>query len=177
MLQRFESFVTGITVCYKYIQKIKTMEMTEFGLRGAQVMCLFFLHHSSEELTAAQLCQLCSEDKAAISRTLVTLQEKGYIESDEKRYRSHLKLTDSGRDIAQRIDAIIEQWVAAIGDGLTDQERIVFHHALEVVSGNLRGSIEKIYKINMNRKEPLWLYNLLSTPHLIFCRHRQRNWD
>ena len=42
MLQRFEDFVTGITVCYKYIQRIKSAEMTEFGLKGTHVMCLFF---------------------------------------------------------------------------------------------------------------------------------------
>ena len=53
--------------------------MTEFGLKGTHVMCLFFLHHTPEGLTAAQLCQLCAEDKAAISRTIATLKEKGYI--------------------------------------------------------------------------------------------------
>ena len=49
------------------------MEMTELGLKGTHVMCLFFLHHTPEGLTAAQLCQLCAEDKAAISRTIATL--------------------------------------------------------------------------------------------------------
>jgi hypothetical protein len=75
MNRRFQSFVTGITVCYKYIQRIKTLEMTEFGLKGAHVMCLFFLHQNPEGLMAAQLCQLCAEDKAAISRTLAVLQQ------------------------------------------------------------------------------------------------------
>ena len=43
MLQRFQDFVTGITQCYRSIQKIKSTEMTEFGLKGTHVMCLFFL--------------------------------------------------------------------------------------------------------------------------------------
>ena len=38
-----------------------------------------------EGLTAAQLSQLCAEDKAAVSRSLASLAEKGYIESDEKK--------------------------------------------------------------------------------------------
>ena len=87
MIQRFQAFVTGITVCYKYIQRIKSAEMTEFGLKGTHMMCLFFLHHQPEGLTAAQLCQLCAEDKAAISRTLATLQKNGYILAGEKKYR------------------------------------------------------------------------------------------
>ena len=143
MLQRFESFVTGITVCYKYIQKIKSMEMTEFGLKGAHVMCLFFLHHNPEGLTAAQLCQLCAEDKAAISRTIAFLQEQGYIDAGEKKYRARLQLTESGLEVARRVDCLIEQWVELGGDGLSEQERAVFYHALELIASNLRETIEK----------------------------------
>ena len=43
MIQRFDAFVSGITACYKYIQRIKSMEMTEFGLKGTHVMCLYYL--------------------------------------------------------------------------------------------------------------------------------------
>jgi len=143
MLQRFESFVTGITVCYKYIQKIKSMEMTEFGLKGTHVMCLFFLHHNPEGLTAAQLCQLCAEDKAAISRTLAVLQEQGYITAEEKKYRARLQLTESGLSMAERVDCLIEQWVSLGGCGLSDDDRAVFYRTLEMISENLRETVEK----------------------------------
>lgn len=142
MIQRFESFVTGITVCYKYIQRIKTMEMTEFGLKGTHVMCLFFLHRSGA-LTAAQLSQLCAEDKAATSRNLAVLQSKGFIESDAKKYRAQIRLTESGLQVARQVDELIEQWVGFGGDGLTEEERTVFYQALERISENLRASIEK----------------------------------
>ena len=79
MLHRFSAFVGGITECYKYIQRIKAAEMTEFGLKGTHVMCLFYLAQNPEGLTAAQLCALCQEDKAAISRTLSELAEKGFL--------------------------------------------------------------------------------------------------
>lgn len=138
MLQRFEAFVTGITVCYKYIQRIKSAEMTEFGLKGAHVMCLFYLHHNPQGLTAAQLCQLCAEDKAAISRTLMTLQERGYIQTGEKKYRFPLQLTEEGTRIAVEVDALIQQWVGFGGDGLTDEERAVFYKALTHIGGNLQ---------------------------------------
>ncbi|MGI6095088.1 MAG: MarR family winged helix-turn-helix transcriptional regulator [Lachnospiraceae bacterium] len=144
MLQRFQAFVTGITICYKYIQRIKSTEMTEFGLKGTHVMCIFFLHYHAEGLTAAQLCQLCGEDKAAISRTLAVLREKGYLESEEKRYRSQLHLTAAGLELAEKMDRLIEQWVGFGSDGLTEEERSVFYRALERISGNLRDSIEKI---------------------------------
>ena len=143
MIDRFQSFVSGITICYKYIQKIKSMEMTEFGLKGTHVMCIFYISHSKEKLTAAQLSQLCAEDKAAISRTLVTLQDKGYIEAGEKKYRAHLHLTEKGEILASQIDSLIEQWVGFGGDGLSEEERTMFYHALDLISLNLREKLSK----------------------------------
>jgi len=144
MIQRFQSFVTGITVCYKSIQQIKSLEMTEFGLKGTHAMCLFFLHHQDEEgLTASQLCQLCEEDKAAISRTLATLQSRGFIVSEEKKYRARLILTESGREVASRMDTLIEQWVGLGGDGVSDEERATFYRVLESIASNLRDKVER----------------------------------
>lgn len=101
-------------------------------------MCLFFLHHNPDGLTAAQLTELCAEDKAAISRNIALLQQKGYIESGEKRYRSKLRLSESGLALAGQIDTLIEQWVALGGDGLTEEQRATFYTVLELIAGNLR---------------------------------------
>lgn len=146
MIDRFQSFVTGITACYKYIQRIKTMEMTEFGLKGTHVMCLFFLHHNPDGLTASQLCQLCAEDKAAISRTLATLQQEGYIYSGSGRYRTPLRLTDKGLQVARQVDVLIAQWVGFGGNGLTEEDRAAFYRVLEHISQNLRDNIDASLK-------------------------------
>lgn len=143
MLQRFQDFVTGITICYKSIQRIKSAEMEELGLKGIHVMCIFFLHHNESGVTAAELCQLCAEDKAAISRALTTLQEDGYLAPNTKKYRSKLKLTDAGIQIAEKIDSLVGPWVMSGGDGLTEEERNTFYYALGVISNNLSKSVEK----------------------------------
>ena len=142
MINRFQLFVSGVSTCYKYIQRIKNLEMTEFGLKGTHVMCLFFLHHNPDGLTAAQLCQLCAEDKAAISRTIATLKERGYIISGEKKYRALLKLTDDGVTVAKQMDGLIYQWVGFGGDGISDEDRNTFYRVLEHISTNLRENVE-----------------------------------
>ncbi|MBQ6686073.1 MAG: winged helix-turn-helix transcriptional regulator, partial [Firmicutes bacterium] len=126
------------------IQKIKSVEMTEFGLKGAHAMCLFFLHSHPEGLTAAQLSQLCAEDKAAVSRSLASLAEKGYIESDEKKYRSRIRLTEQGKQVAVHIDEMIERWVESGGDGLSEENREAFYSSLELISNNLRDHLEEM---------------------------------
>lgn len=139
MLHRFEAFVSGISACHRYIQRIKAAEMTEFDLKGAHVMCLFYLHHSPEGLTAARLCELCGEDKAAISRTLAELTRRGYIAPDEgKKYRAPMRLTPEGEALAANVDSLICQWVGAGGDGLTEEEREIFYRVLGRIAENLR---------------------------------------
>ena len=103
MLNRFEEFVTGITECHRYIQRIKSMEMTELGLKGNHVMCLYYLARSPEGLTAAQLCALCCEDKAAISRTLAELENKGYLKNAEpgKKLRLRVRFAGWGMTLAR----------------------------------------------------------------------------
>lgn len=143
MNQRFDDFVTGITVCYKYIQRIKSVAVNEMGLKGSYVMCMFYLKNHPEGLTAAQLCSLCAEDKAAISRTVSFLRKEGYIYSPgEKSYRAELVLTEAGRELTDRFDAIITDWVSAGGSGLSEQERRDFYFGLNQIAGNLREKME-----------------------------------
>ncbi len=143
MIQRFDAFVSGITSCYKYIQRIKSLEMTEFGLKGTHVMCLYYLRQNPAGLTASQLCGLCAEDKAAISRTVSELRSRGYITTlSEKAYRAMLTLTNAGQEVARKFDRLIESWVSAGGDGLTDEERSDFYKSLSTIAENLRARIE-----------------------------------
>ena len=146
MLRRFEDFVSGVAVCYKYIQRIKNVEMTEFGLKGTHAMCIYFLHRHPEGLTAAQLCQLCAEDKAAISRTLAILQERDLISVGEKKYRARLVLTEAGEKLGCRIDELIAHWVNCGGDGLTDEERAMFYSTLDKIASNLKERLERSEK-------------------------------
>lgn len=142
MLQRFESFVMGITSCYKYIQRIKAMEMEEYDLKGTHVMCLYFLHHH-DGLTAAELCRLCAEDKAAISRALATLREREYVCSEGKTYRAKWCLLPEGLKIAAHVDDLIAQWVALGGSGLSEEDRAAFYKTLGIIGDNLRDTLEQ----------------------------------
>jgi len=142
MILRFQSFVGGISSCYKYIQHIKSIEMAEFGLKGAHVMCLFFLNQHPQGLTAAALSQLCAEDKAAISRTIASLQKDGLIAACDKKYRAILQLTQEGRQVAHQVNHLIEQWVDFGGSGISEDDRAVFYRVLDTIGTNLKTNIE-----------------------------------
>lgn len=141
MTQRFETFVLSISRIYRCIQKIKSQEMTELGLKGTHVMCLFQLRQYPEGLTAAELSGLCLEDKAAVSRVISKLEELGLVRlqacAGKRRYRSKIQLTEAGGQAAEKMVSLIEQAVQKGGKGLDPAQREAFYHALGVIARNL----------------------------------------
>ena len=67
MEERFETFTVLITRISRSIKRIKADEMADFELKGPHVSCLYYLSQR-DGMTAAELCERCDEDKAAICR-------------------------------------------------------------------------------------------------------------
>lgn len=146
-MDRFETFLTTVALINRSIQKIKSQEMAALGLRGTHVMCLYNLGKHTEGLTGAQLCVLCGEDKAAISRTTAELMEKGLLFSEqvgEKRaYRAKLTLTSEGKKVVDYITDRVEAILEAAGKGMTEEKRTAMYDALKLIAENLQAQIEK----------------------------------
>jgi DNA-binding MarR family transcriptional regulator len=146
MIGRFKEFTKNISFAYKYIIKLKSAAIREFGLKGSHVMCLFYIGEADNGLTATKLCKLCGEDKAAISKSLSALLELGYVElenDENKKYRSKYFLTKSGKRVKDALDVKISDVVADGGIGLTEEEREAFYSALQKIVDNLENISRK----------------------------------
>lgn len=148
MLNRFEDFVGIISSIHKSIEKVKKYKMKEFGLSGNHVMCMVYLAQYPEGLTAANLCKLISVDKAATSRTLSELFEKGYVHypnmDGQKKYRTAAALTERGVEVAEQMDSIICDVVNEVGSSLSEKERYSMYRSLEVIERNLNEMTENM---------------------------------
>ncbi len=145
MEERYQLFTGLILNISRCIQKIKNSEVAELGLKGKQVQCLFFLHKLPEGASLTQLCDLCDEDKGAMSRTIKELMEKNLVYVDEKstqKYRNPIKLTKNGKDNAGIVTEKINHMLAMGGDGINDAEREIFYKSLTTVSNNLTAICE-----------------------------------
>jgi len=147
MQERFEDFVTTVSTLYKQIQKLKNLEMQEFGLKGPHVMCIFHLSRQPEGLTASDLCRLSGVDKAAVSRSLGELEALGYIaypqQQDRKKYKALARLTAAGEAVARRIRTLIDGFVEAAGRDNSPEEREILYGALHRISQNLARILEE----------------------------------
>ncbi len=148
MENRFETFTVLIAKASRCIYKIKTDEMSEYNLKSSHVSCLYYLYKCGA-MTAKELCDMCGEDKANISRAIKFLESKSYIECETangKRYQSLLNLTDSGKliglTISNKIDAVLME--ASIG--LSAKDREVFYKSLASICLNLENIIKKTDK-------------------------------
>lgn len=120
--------------------------MENFDLKGPHVSCLYYLYKCDGALTLKELCDICDEDKAYISRAIDTLENEGYVECEsktEKRYKSPLVLTKKGKDVAEKVARKVDQVVVTAGQGLTDENRKVFYQSLMLISDNLQKICDK----------------------------------
>lgn len=145
MDERFQTFTVLVTRIARAIRKIKTEEMAEFDLKSPHVSCLYYLF-KEKSLTAKELCDICSEDKAAISRSIDHLETSGYLSCEVKsgkRYKAQLFLTEKGAlvggRIAEKIDCILEK----SSEGVSEADRLVMYKSLEVICRNLERLCEK----------------------------------
>ena len=148
MQDRFNAFTVLISTINRCIKKIKTEEMNEFNLKSPHVSCLYYIY-KTKSLTAKELCDICAEDKSAISRSLEYLEKNGYLICDsnnKKRYRSHLTLTQKGLAISELIVKKVDNILNIASEGLSEENRTIMYESLLLINNNL----EKFCKNNYN---------------------------
>ena len=144
-MERFKTFTVLIAKINRSIRKIKNEEMAEFGLKSPHVSCLYYIYKENS-LTAKELSDICDEDKAAISRSILALEKLGYLSCEsgnKKRYKAPLVLTEDGRRIAETIADKIDSVLDYVSDALKEEERIKFYDNLNSVCDNLQKFCEK----------------------------------
>lgn len=147
MEHRFEIFTTRISKITRNIRKIKSNAMAEYDLKSTHVNCIYYLYAHNNELTAKELCDLCEEDKGAISRAIDDLENMNYIVCNcktEKRYKSPLSLTESGIKVGKYIANKINNVLDEASEGLSEENRKIFYDSLQLISDNLQKICDKI---------------------------------
>ena len=119
--------------------------MQEFDLKSVHVMCVYYLNESRGGLTASELMRLTLEDKAAISRALKTLSDKGYISYNANTYNAEITLTEEGVKIAEAINGKAARAVAAGSADFSEEERLFFYQSLKKIADNLENYYRKLY--------------------------------
>ena len=140
-MDRFETFTGSILELNRYLQKVKELEMKPFGLKANHVMCLYYLGKNPQGLTVTEMAEVCREDKAAVSRCLSQLIQRGLVNGNfpenKRSYRTLLTLTDSGRELVEQIYQKVDAALIGGSTGMTQQQRENFYATMELIINNL----------------------------------------
>ena len=146
MESRYDRFTTMVAALYQNIQKVKMMEMEEFDLRTIHATCLHHFSLHPEGLTLREITALCDVDKAAMSRCVAKLQEKGLAYSEEagsRKYNRLYKLTEYGAEVARETNRRIDEAVDYVGAFLQEPERLQFYRWLTQITENLSNYVQQ----------------------------------
>ena len=139
MQERFKEFTVLIANINRCIYKIKAEEMADFNLKSSHVSCLYYIY-KEDSLTAKELCDVCGEDKANISRAIKYLESNGYLlcnAKTPKRYQSPLQLTDKGKEVGKYITEKIDSVLSYASVGLSEEYRKIMYQSLNLINDNL----------------------------------------
>lgn len=140
--ERFEDFVGIISALSKEIQRIKMVEATKLGIKGADVMLLYQLARHPQGLTGAELARRCGVTRAAVSRALTTLEDKGFVmvqpDPGAGRYRAAVMLSVRGTAAMESATRIIDRVVSESGDAVSERNRAIMYSSLSTILDQLK---------------------------------------
>ena len=137
MINRFEHFSLAISEINRYWHKIATEELERYGLKGAHSTYLTAMARYENGITAPQLCELCGKDKADVSRMMNILMKKG-LAVKEGGYNGLFLLTETGKEAAEQVCRRAALAVELAGQDLSEENRAIFHNALDSIAEHLR---------------------------------------
>lgn len=133
----YMNFTIAISRLNKIIQRIKSYEISKYNLQPIHVSCAYYLSKSTNGLTAKELSIMAIEDKAAVSRALKTLQERGFVEYVPHGRNEVVRLTAAGENFARIVCEKINIAVEAGSADITESERKLFYDSLLEISNKL----------------------------------------
>lgn len=137
---RFERFTLLIDGIHKSIHKLKLDIAPTLGVKGVHVFWVYELSNHAEGLTAAEIAMAGRIDRSLVSREIEALRGGGYIASvggsGARRYNERFYLTESGKELAERIKEKIGEIQSAVNRGIGEDELGVFYSVLDRLYGN-----------------------------------------
>ena len=135
--ERFREFSGLVSRAEKALQRVKTENVKDYGLRGVHVSCLLALHERPEGLTATELASVCGVDRAQISRVTAELRGLDLVceasPGPRRRYRGALELTEEGRAAAAEMAGIVDEKLQRVRGDIPPEELTVFYRVFGAI--------------------------------------------
>lgn len=138
--ERFEFLTNILAQINRRNMKIKAGAMKKFNLKASHVSCIYALFRNKKGLTNKELCEVCVEDKAAISRTLDYLEENKFVvyNNKDRIYKAPITLTKKGKEVGEYVAKTIDMALEKSGQDITKEDLAIFYRGLITINENMK---------------------------------------
>lgn len=132
----YEEFGRWISVLYRQFQIFINNELKDLNITSGEYIYLIKLYEN-KELTQEDLAEIYYIDKAAITRSIRSLEDKGYIkriknQRDKRSYK--IQVTEKALKIKHRIYNALKSWDELISLDVNDDELKMVSNILKNMS-------------------------------------------
>lgn len=134
-----------IALMYRRTQSYWTHALKEYDITSAEYPVLLMLS-KKEGITQEEIAEDLGVDKSAITRTVKSLQEKGYIlrQKDDGDLRcNRIYLTEKGHSSQQVIKEGKDEWNHMISRNLKPEDMEEFIRILELMADNMEDYFDR----------------------------------
>ena len=124
-MENFSAIVLSLENLIKYVNKIKSEKISEFGIKAAHFNCLMRIDLSPDGLTSTELSKDSGVDRAFISRTTTDLIKGGFIKTNDKfddgrKYKVKYILTEKGKEVIRETKQLFEKYLLLFGTKISE---------------------------------------------------------
>ena len=132
----YEEFGRWISVLYRQFQIFINNELKDLNITSGEYIYLIKLYEN-KELTQDDLAEIYYIDKSAITRSMRSLEDKGYIkriknQRDKRSYR--IQVTEKALEVEHRIYNALRSWDDLISLDVNDDELKMLSNILRNMS-------------------------------------------
>ena len=128
----YMSFIDVMVFIKKQMQSYLNDEFKSLNLKSSEMILLQILYKEKSK-SQIELSRIIECDKAHIHRIVFKLIDKNLIEySKENELSKNLKLflTDSGHDVASKIDKSLKLWYSKLLKGISKENLNITHNVI-----------------------------------------------
>ena len=133
----YEELGRWISILYRQFQIFINNELKDLNITSGEYIYLIKLYEN-EELTQEDLVEIYYIDRAAIARSIKSLEDKGYIKriknQKDKRYYQ-IQVTPKALKVKYRIYNALKSWDELISLDVNNEELLMVSKILENMSG------------------------------------------
>lgn len=131
-----------ISILHRHAQAHHNHNLKDCGINAKDLPILLYLYHHDGS-TQDAIVSFLNIDKAAVTRTVQSLEERGYIirhKGVEDRRCNHLHLTDKARLVEKDVRDSVRSWNALLTETMNMQ-------TLSIVIDGLEEMVDKVEAI------------------------------